>query len=441
MHRFLFLFAGQGGAALLIMARNLLLARMIGAEGYGAAMVLVVSLSVVELVTTLGLPQQIASQPKGASVPMQATMHGVQLVRGLLCGLCLLLAAAPIARFLNTPELAGLLALSAVSPVLLGLCHLDAFRAQRHRRHSAQIALLVVPAGLSALSLWPLQVWLDGAQLMLGLIGVHSLSQLGLSHLVARRGYDVRVTSKQALTCVKYGFPLAGNGVVLAFVLHYEKAVSGHFFDLETLALLAMGAALTMTPALTAARSFQGFHLPVLRRAPDISAQVMARACNLGAGLAIALALLAPWVLGALGPSFAPAVALLPFLVVLAALRLPKSGLATIAMAQGRTMVPLVANLPRLASVPIIWSVASGGGSVLDILLIAAIAEALGLVAGILASFKALRLPYPELGIFALTCLLVALGQAGSAVILLVLFWVQDGLGRYARSLKMRVAQ
>jgi len=276
---------------------------------------------------------------------------------------------------------------------------------------------------------------------MLGLIAVHSCSQLALSHVLTRRRYKAQFDKEKALTCLKYGLPLAGNGIVLAFVLHYEKAIAGHFFNLETLALLAMGAALTMTPALTAARSFQGVHLPVLRRVPDRSSQIMARACNLGAGIAIALALLAPWVLGVLGTSFAPAFALLPLLIVLAALRLPKSGLATIAMAQGRTKLPLIANVPRLISVPIIWTVASGGGGVLDILLVAAIAEAVGLALGLLVSVRAFQIPYPQLAIFALTCLLIAVGQATSAILVLVLFWVQDSLGRYARSLKMRVAR
>lgn len=436
MNRILLLFAGQGSAALLVMLRNLCLARLIGLESYGTAMAIAMALAIVELITNLGIPQQIVSQPNGAHRQMQAALHGAQILRGCVGGLILLAAAQPLAVFLNAPDLAWMIAVSALSPLCLGLSHLDVYRAQRHRRHGPQVALLVIPSAVSVTALWPLSFWITGPELMLTLIAIQTLATTALSHMLAMRRYTIAWSSKQALTLLKYGIPLAGNGVLLCAVLHLEKLVAGHVLGLSALAVIAMGAALTMTPALTATRGFQAYHLPVLRRRQadtQTATMVLERGCLAGAGLAIALAALAPLVLSFTGPSFAPVQDLLPLFIALAALRLPKSALATIALSTGRTHIPMLANAPRLMATPILWWALLHSGDLNVMLLVALTAETVGLLTGLFASRRALQMPRLELFVFALVCALIFAGQIATAALLLGAAIVQTTLGRYAQ--------
>lgn len=416
------------------MARNLCLARIIGVDAYGSAMAIVMALAIVELVTHLGIPQQIVSRPDGARRHVQACLHGAQIIRGCVGGAAVLAIAYPLADFLGTPGLGWMLATSALGPVCLGLSHLDPFRAQRRHFHGPQVLLLIGPSALSLLALWPASLRTQGAELMLVLIGVQILSSTALSHFLARRPYRIKFERFQTLSLLKYGIPLAGNGVLLCAVLHAEKLIAGHIIGISALAFLAMGAALTMTPSLTIARSFQAYHLPFLRRStqtPESAYLIMVRGCMTGAALAIVLAICTPFALEFLGTSFAQITQLLPVFIALACLRLPKSALATIALATGRTHIPMLANTPRLIALPVVWYTTQSGGGLIDMLGIALIAETLGLLAGLVASRRELDAPKIEIFAFVLVCTLIFAGQVLAAGAVLAMAIARVGLSRF----------
>lgn len=435
LNQIVLLLTGHGTSAMLSMARNLLLARLIGLEDYGLAMAVATTLATVELVTHLGLPQQMVSRRDGALPRVQAALHGAQMARGAVGALTMLALAWPMSALLAAPDLIWLLSVSALSPLCLGLSHLDAYRAQRHRRHLPAILLLVVPSAVSVVMLWPLSHWMSGPALLLGLIAAHSLATTALSHVLTTRRYTLAWPKHEAARILRYGLPLAGNGVLLCAVLHLEKLIAGQVLGMSALALVAMGAGLTMTPALTAARSFQSYHLPRLRRSgahPEATRVILEFGCLAGALLALALSAAAPWVARLAGPDFDGVTHLLPVFVVLAALRLPKSALATIALASGRTHIPLLANAPRLLAAPLLWWVLSHGGDLRMMLLCAVAAEAFGLLTGLYACRKTIVAPRLELFAFALICALLLAGQGATAGLVLMLGTLQAALGRYS---------
>lgn len=405
--------------------RNLALARLLGLEDYGLAITLSILLAAVEMTTSLGLPQLCVSHRRGGQHPFQAALHGVQILRGLFGAALLLAMSVPLAKALHMPEQLGLLQTMALVPLLLGFCHLDAFRAQRLQRHRPQMLLLVGPSAVVLLALWPLSRIIAGPQVMGWLLALHAIMTLTASHALATRRYRVRIDRSVILLALRYGLPVAANGVLMFAVLHLEKLIAGQALGLGALALVAMGATLTMTPALILARSFQAFYLPLLRAGAspaDARARALSLGCFIGAGCAIGTALLCPLVLPLLGPTFAPLGPLLALFAVIAALRLPKSALATIALADGRTALPALANLPRLLIAPIIWwSLASGGG-LLAMLGLALAAETCGLLLGLFLLRAAPKvLP---LAVLATCCTLVMAGYAGVAAALWLVFWL-----------------
>lgn len=375
------LLSGHALTALAALVRNLVLARLLGPQDYGLAITLVVLVAAAEMTTTLGLPQLIVSHAKGGTRAFQATLHGLQIMRGILGAVMILLVAQPLAMALDAPGAADTLRTAALVPLILSATHLDMARAQRHRKHRPQVLVLAVPAVLSLLVLLAIVNWKTGPEVMIYLLVFQATATMIISHLVARRAYRFQIEGLYTSIAFKYGLPLAANGVLLFMVLHAEKLISGSVLGLSDMGLLAMGGTLTMTPALILARSFQAYHLPRLRKG-GVASQVLAQGVILGVALAVTLSLIAPLVLPIVGVRFEAILPLLPALSCLAALRVPKSALATLALAEGRTYLPILANIPRLLAAPIVWVALSRGGSIETLITIAISAEFLGLCLG-----------------------------------------------------------
>lgn len=425
MIRIATLLSGHGLTAISTLARNLVLARLLGPEDYGLVVALVVIVALAEMATTLGLPQLIVSHKHGAGRQFQATLHVVQLARGALGAGIVFVSAAPLATLLGAPDATPILRTAALVPLILGLTHLDPFRAQRHRNHLPQILVLLVSAVVSVAAIWPMSVWQAGSGIMLGLLLVQACASVAMSHLVSRRRYRLSFHSDQIGQVLRYGLPLAVNGILMFVTLHAEKLIAGAGLGLASMGVLAMGVTLTLTPALIMARSFQAFHLPKLRRE---GGAILGSSMLLGASLAVALTALTPLYLPVLGTGFDGLKALVPVLGCLAALRLPKSALATAALAEGRTYLPAIANAPRLLAAPVIWLALGWGGGIGTLLIIATAAEIIGVGLGILLALPT-SVRVREMAIAVLVLVLILSGQLLLAALGCAIGWVLYSIG------------
>ncbi|TDT73657.1 O-antigen/teichoic acid export membrane protein [Litoreibacter halocynthiae] len=425
MIRIITLLSGHGLASLSTLARNLVIARLLGPQDYGLAVALVLLAAAAEMGTTLGLPQLIVSHKHGAGRKFQGVLHSVQIARGLLGAVMVLFCAAPLANLLGAPEATSLLRWAAIVPLVLGFTHLDPFRAQRHRKHLPQSSVLAIPALLSVAAIWPVSAWQSGPRIMLSLLLVQAFASVAVSHLMSRRRYRLSLQSSQVRQVLRYGLPLMGNGILLFAVLHGEKLVAGAGLGLAEMGLLAMGFALTLTPALILARSFQAYYLPKLRQD---QIPVLGLSALLGGSYLVAVASLAPLLIPLLGSGFAELTSVIPLLACLAALRLPKSALAIAALASGRTHLPAIANLPRLLALPIIWLSFGWGGGIETLIRIAILSEITGVGIGILL---ARTTPFPTRDILVASVIagLVLSGQLSLAALTCILGWALFAVG------------
>ena len=95
------LLSGSALGSLLLLARNLIVARMVSPEDYGIATTLAAAMSVVEMLSYIGLNQLIVIDKDGDTPEMQRGLQGFQVLRGCLSALVLFLAARPYARFVG----------------------------------------------------------------------------------------------------------------------------------------------------------------------------------------------------------------------------------------------------------------------------------------------------------------------------------------------------
>lgn len=394
----LLILSGNAFASLLLLARNLIVARLISVEDYGIAATFAVTMAVVEMMSALGLQQQIVQARNGDDPRFQAALQAFQLIRGAISGVLLLLIAGPIAHFLRVPELAWAYRLMAVMPVLNAMVHFDIYRMNRRMVYLPSILTGAVPAFLSLLLIWPLSAVFGDWRVLLYAILAQGVLAAITSHLVAERPYRLVLDRAIMAGSLRFGLPLLANGVLLFFVFQGEKLVIGRELGMTLLAVFSMGVTLTLTPTMVAAKSTQNFFLPQLAAAAAFGRDSVQRRhfvhlamvtveAGLLIGTLLVLAIMAcggPVVGFLLGPKYAPLLPFLTLLAVLHALRVFKVGGSIIALAEGHTGNALVSNLFRVASLPFSWYVLTIGGDLVQVIWIAIAGETCGFAASLL---------------------------------------------------------
>lgn len=366
----LLILSGNAATSLLLLARNLTVAWLIPVADYGVAATFAVAMAVVEMMSALGLQQQIIQAKQGDEPRFQAALQGFQVLRGIAAGAVLFLLAAPMAAFLGIPEAAWAYQVLAVVPVLNAAQHFDVHRLNRQMVFGPLILSKAAPAILSLVALWPLARWFGDWQVMLWAILVQAATGVVASHLVARRPYRLLFDRTIMAQSFRFGWPLLVNGVLMFFVFQGDKLIVGRELGTEALAIFAMGMTLTLTPTLVIAGSIGNFFLPqlVAARGDDPRfhhlAMVVIEAILAVGLLFVSAVVLAggPVVFALLGEKYASLVPLLVPLAVMQAVRMAKAGPAIVALALGHTGNAMVANLVRMLAIPAGWYVAATSG-------------------------------------------------------------------------------
>lgn len=382
-HKAVLILSGNAFGSLMLLIRNLAVARLISVGDYGIAATFAVSMAIVEMASGLGLQQLIVQDKDGEDPELQAGLQGFNVIRSLFSALMLVLLAQPIAQFLGIPEVAWAYQLLALVPLLRGFEHFDIHRLNRAMRFGPLILTKTVPAALSVLSIWPLYLIYGDYRVMLYSVILQWVLTLATGHLAAERRYRLSFRSAILKKGLGFGWPLLINNVILFVVFQGDRLIVGRELGMEALAVFSMGITFTLTPTLVSASSEQQFFLPQLSglRRKQAGFEPLARACmqaSLLSGLLIAGAVTAgayPLVHLLLGEKYAGLVPLLPLLAVWQALRAFKVGNTVVALSLGQTSNAMIANGVRILALPLAWLVLDQGGSLLQIIWIAMAGE------------------------------------------------------------------
>ncbi len=379
--------SGNATASLLLLVRNLVVARLIPVEDYGIAATFAVVMAMVEMASAFGLQQQIVQSSNGDDPRFQAALQGFQVLRGIGAGAVLFLIADPMARFLGIPEVIWAYQLLALVPVIKAFEHFDIHRLNRQMRFWPLILTGGVPALLSLLLIWPLAAWLGDWRVMLYAI-LAQISIMALtSHLVAERPYRIVFDRMIMGNSLRFGWPILVNSVLLFLVFQGDKLIVGRVLGMEALAVFAMGMTLTLTPTLVIAKSAQNFFLPQLSAAtgtarfPEIANRILSMVTAAALSFLIVILLLGGPVIHMLfGAKYAALIPLLIWFAIGQTLRVAKAGPAIVALALGHTSNAMIANILRILILPLIWMVAEQTGSLLHILIVVVMGEAMSVL-------------------------------------------------------------
>lgn len=382
----LLLVSGTAFGSAMLLVRNLLIARLISVEDYGVAATFAMSMAIVEMLSQFGLHQMIVQDKKGDDPDMQAGLQGFQVFRGVISGLLLLAISWPYAAFLGIEDVVWAYQVIAIIPVLNGLQHFDIHRLKRQMNFTPFIMTSSVPALVAVLVVWPLAWWLGDYRVMLVSLLVQAVLLVVVSHVLAERRYTLTFNRALIARSIGFGWPLLLNGVLLFGVFNGERLVVGRELGMATLAIFSMGFTLTLTPTLVLAGSAQTFFLPQLSAAQDnpkrfmeLGYATLQSSLAIGVLLALGVSILgAPIVYLLLGEKYLALLPLLSALAIAQSMRVCKAGSAVVALAKAQTGNSVIANIPRVASLPVSWWIAATSGDLLLILWVATIGEVVG---------------------------------------------------------------
>lgn len=392
--------SGNTLASLLLLVRSVVIAHLISVSDFGVASTFALALSIIEMVSALGVQQQIVQHADGDDPRFQNTLHGVQGVRAIINSMLLFLLAGPIAGFFNVPDAAWAYRVMALVPLLTGLVHLDPHRMNRRMEYRHTLAISVISALVSVLAIWPLSHFFTDYSLMLYIVVIQSLTAFVLSHILAERPYRWAFDRAVIRESLRFGWPVILGAILLFLVFNGERLIIGRQLGMGALAVFSMAFSLVLTPTLVLEGSAQSFFLPQLSAARDdrerfvhLSMATLQCFLMLGAVTLIGVALLgAPVVHLLLGPKYAAALPILTWLAILQGIRVTKAGSSAITLAQGHSETGMVSSLMRVALMPVAWYVTTLGGSLLEVIWIGCAGEIVGFIASLALARYRLKL-------------------------------------------------
>lgn len=367
--------------------RNLILARLLGAEEMGLAVALALGIRMFEMAGEFSLDRLLV-QVEAATLPaMRRTVHLLQLVKGGLVAATAMLLAAPASRALDPGLDPAIFAVAALSLALRGASNCD----YRERQRNGEFApALVVEGGsnlLAALAAAPF-AWLLRDYTVLAWVSLLQAALFcTLSHIVASYPYRLGLDRELFRRCLRYGAPIALNGALMFLALQGDRLIVALQFPAADLARFVLAAQLTLLPALIGARYVLASELPrfgqLSRESAGFGRHCLALLHRIGfVSLAGALVLglggntLVDWLYG---DAYQVAPEIFWLLAAAAGVRLIRAVPSTALMALERTHFLFISNLPRLLTLPVaLWSAASGGGLV-TIVAIGVVGEVLSL--------------------------------------------------------------
>ena len=215
-------------------------------------------------------------------------------------------------------------------------------------------------------------------------IGTQAFAALN-SHFLAKRRWQLGADGVFMRRALKFGLPLMLNSLLLYAILNGDRLIVSNQLGLEALAFISIALGMAQVPVGLFAKVHQTMFLPKLARAQDDDA-AFERPMILAFESRMVMAVFAALLLSILGPDLVRLIygekyGAIGTLVIWAglfhAIRIMKGAPSTVAVSKGYTTNPLLANLLRVASLPLAFWAVVQGASLVQVLMIAAAAETL----------------------------------------------------------------
>jgi O-antigen/teichoic acid export membrane protein len=333
--------------------RMIVLSRLLSSVEFGTSVALTVVISTAFMVADIGLDRFVLLNAGPQGRPALAAAHFMQITRGVVVALALVLLAAPVARMFDVPAATESFRWGALMPLIHGAAHLGPKQAQQHYNFR-QDAVATAFAGAVSLVIAGLAAWLcrNHDAIIYSLLAGESAFVLA-THLVADRPYEVSWDRRTIGEAVAYGFPLMVNGVGLAIMAQADRFLVGATLGVATLGVYSVILSLSVVAVSPFYAIFSGIGVSVIAKNRSDPARFNALLvaliwgfCLFGFSYAaftgLTLDLLAPKLFG---PRYAVDLFARCVIAMIAFLRIVRGPASVLFLVDGRTRDLALANL------------------------------------------------------------------------------------------------
>ena len=385
------LLGGNIGVALLKFLRNVLLARLLSVGDFGTASTFAIIFAMIEMLGSLSLDRLLIQARDGDRPEMQATLQTMQMLRGVLLALLLLVTAGPLARFMSVPEVAWGFQLMALIPLFQGLMHFDVARAQRDMDFRPLIKVILGAECATLLLIYPLFLVFGDYRTALFALLLQQALMSAISHVLAERRYRLAFDRAMLVRAFVFGWPLMLDAILMFGIFQGDRLIVANRLGVTDLGLYSLAFMLTFMATSVLAGTLNQLLLPKLSSLQDDpEAFRLFSWIAVQAGLIVGLAVAAGFsIFGpdlvriVFGAKYDGAVTILVWLAVMQAVWNGKMGISLVALARARTKVALIANIPRVLLLPLSWVLLDRGAEMVVVVWIATFGYAMAMILGL----------------------------------------------------------
>lgn len=341
---------------LFAVARIALFAQFLAPASMGVLIILGAWLRLVEMATDVSIDRFLLREPDGVRRKVQSAAHGASLVRGVAGSAIMLASLYPLLSVYGLQADAPAFLAAALVPFVRGFLHTDYRLANRFLklRSTVIVELGAAAAGLAVAACGAFIA--PGPEAFAASLMAQAVGAVAISHVLASRKYALSFDRQVSRRIWQLGWPLTINAMFLYAVFQGERMLVGGFLGLEILGTYAIVAQLALLPVMIGGRLAINLAMPILAgarggsRAAQGASDVAAIFASGGLVFWAAFVLLCPPVISLLfGKAYLPQTADLGWIAAAAAIRLQKTGPATVLLAAGRSREILAGSSVRLA--------------------------------------------------------------------------------------------
>ncbi len=196
-----------------------------------------------------------------------ATTHMLSIARGIILAFGVFAAAPGIAELFNAPN--AIASFRSVSALLLlrGFAHLDIKQVVRDYSYAADAKTNVISQLAAVAAAYPAVLTFHDHRAIVWSLYVEYGGYVLASHLFSRTWYSAAATDTRVLReALAFGLPLTVNGIGLALLAQFDKAIVSHWLGLETLAFYAVIMSIAVVPVSVILRILNALAVPFLAR-------------------------------------------------------------------------------------------------------------------------------------------------------------------------------
>lgn len=382
--------------------RSVLIARALGIEDFGIVSTFSVVIFFVEMSTDFALDRFLIQYRYGSNRRPLSVVHGLMFMKGIIVSLALYMSASLMAAIFSLPDYVWGYELLAFVPLVKSFANYDYAVQQKGLDQRTYAAMEGIPQVLSTLALIPMLYFTDSPAVIVAVTFINYAGFALISHIRARQKYRISFEKNLLLRVLSFSAPLIVNGIFLFMILHGDRVIVGHFYDMGSLGMYTAVFSLFSVPIIFSQRLISTWFIPHLSRHLNSRnhedylavARVSSSVCSfLAVNAFVGFSLLGiPVVTLIYGPEFTPETLLIIALGGSVALRIYRMPSSVISMSQGMTKYEMLCSFSRTAGVLMAVYFASLGKPLYYIAISAFTGE---LIAATLAFFLLTRLPVP----------------------------------------------